>query len=52
MPPTMPLQQHRPRQLHAVLGRRQVVAEDVIHVPEEEAGQEHEHACPAIPRLC
>jgi hypothetical protein len=43
----MALQYHRPRKQYLLLGGGQVVAEDVVHVPEQEAGQEHENAWPA-----
>ena len=42
----MALQYHRPRKQYLFLGGGQVVAEDVVHVPEQEAGQEHEDALP------
>lgn len=43
----MALQYHRPRKQDLLLGGGQVVAEDVVHVPEKKTGQEHEDALPA-----
>jgi hypothetical protein len=46
MPPAMTFQYHRPRKQYLLLGSRQMAAEDVVHIPEEETTQEQEDALP------
>ena len=45
VPPTMALEDDSPRQLHPATRGDEVVAEYIVHVPDEEAGQESEDPC-------
>jgi hypothetical protein len=42
----MAFQYHRPRKQYLLLGSRQMAAENIVHIPEEETTQEEKNALP------